>query len=79
MIIKLKWLEEKVSGSEFGFDSTDLLRYKLHKFKKKWGSYIGSPIWFRNKKATINSKNNDAKCFQCFQMLLISLKKIMKQ
>ena len=28
------------------------------------GSYIDSPKWFKNKKATISPKNNDDKCFQ---------------
>ena len=28
------------------------------------GSYIDSPKWLKNKKATINPKNNDDKCFQ---------------
>ena len=28
------------------------------------GSYIDSPKWLKNKKATINPKNNDDECFQ---------------
>ena len=28
------------------------------------GSCIDSPRWLKNKKATINPKNNDGKCFQ---------------
>ena len=28
------------------------------------GSCIDSPKWLKNKKATINSRNNDNKCFQ---------------
>ena len=28
------------------------------------GSYINSPEWLKNKKATINPKNSDDKCFQ---------------
>ena len=27
-------------------------------------SYVDSPEWLKNKKATINPKNNDNKCFQ---------------
>ena len=27
-------------------------------------SYIDSPKWIQNKKATINPKNNDVNCFQ---------------
>ena len=30
----------------------------------KVGSYIYSPEWLKNKKTTINPKNNDDKCFQ---------------
>ena len=52
-------------GSEFLFDSVDLLYYKLHKISlDRGGSYIDSPKWLKNKKATLNSKNNDNKCFQ---------------
>ena len=31
---------------------------------KRDGSYIDSPKWLKNKKATINPKNNDDNCFQ---------------
>ena len=52
-------------GSKFLFDSVDLLYYKLHKISlDRGGSYIDSPKWLKNKKATLNSKNNDNKCFQ---------------
>ena len=38
---------------------------KLHKISlNRGGSYTNSPKWLENKKATINPKNNDAKCFQ---------------
>ena len=58
-------LEESMRGSEFIFDSTDALYYDLHKKGlSKGGSYIDSPKWLKNKKATINTKNNDDKCFQ---------------
>ena len=52
-------LEEKMRGSEFVFDSDDLLHYKLQKISlNRGGSYIDSPEWLKNKKATINPKNN---------------------
>ena len=52
-------------GSEFVFDSIDLLYYHLQKIGlKKGGSYIDSPEWLKNRKATINPKNNDHNCFQ---------------
>ena len=52
-------------GSEFVYDSVDTLYYKLNKISlSRGGSYIDSPKWLTNKKATINPKNNDDKCFQ---------------
>ena len=53
-------------GSEFIFDSVDLLYYNLQKINlnRKGSSYIDSPKWLKNKKATINPKNNDNNCFQ---------------
>ena len=58
-------LDEKIKGSEFIFDSVDALYYKLHKISLNRGrSYIDSPKRLKNKKATINPKNNDDKCFQ---------------
>ena len=40
--------------------------YKLHKISlNRGGSYIDSPKWLKDKKATINPKNKkDDKCFQ---------------
>ena len=52
-------------GSEFVTDSTDLLYYHLQKVGlKRNGSYIDSPEWLKNKKATINPQNNDDNCLQ---------------
>ena len=52
-------------GGEFVPDSIDLLYYHLQKIGlKRGGSYIDSPEWLKNKKATINPKNNDDNCFQ---------------
>ena len=51
--------------SEFVLDSINLLYYQLQKIGlKRGGSYIDSPEWLKNKKATINPKNNDDNCFQ---------------
>ena len=45
-------------GSGFVHDSIDLLYYHLQKIGlKRSGSYIESPEWLKNKKATINLKN----------------------
>ena len=50
-----KDLEEKMIGSEFVFDSVDLLYYKLYKISLNRGrSYIDSLKWLKNKKVTIN-------------------------
>ena len=58
-------LEEKMRGSEFVFESVDLLYYGLHKTRLRKGkSYIKSPEWLENKKATINPQNDDDNCFQ---------------
>ena len=57
-------LEEKMRGSEFVFDSIDLLHCNIHKISlNRGGSYIDSPKWLENKKATINPKNNDDNAF----------------
>ena len=59
--------EEKIlrSGSNFVFESVDLLAVNMHKTNLKRGkSYIKSPEWILNKRATMNPKNNDNKCFQ---------------
>ena len=58
-------LEESMRGSEFIFDSIDALYYDLNIISlNRGGSCIDSPEWLKNKKATINPKNNDGNCFQ---------------
>ena len=59
-------LEESMKGSEFIFDSVNLLNYHLQKtsLKRIGSSYIDSPEWLKNKKATINPRNNDDNCLQ---------------
>ena len=60
-----KNLEEKMRGSEIIFDAANTLYYDLNKISlNRGGSYIDSPLWLKNKKATINPKNNDDKCFR---------------
>ena len=57
---------ESMKGCEFVFNNNNLLHYKYHKINpNRVESYIDSPDWIKNKKATINSvhkKNN--KSFQ---------------
>ena len=57
---------ELMKGSEFVFDYVQLLYFKCHKIDpSRGGSYIDSPNWIKNKKATINPINKkDNKCFQ---------------
>ena len=67
------------TSSEFAFDSVDLLHYKKHKISLNRGrSYIDSPEWLKNKKATINPKNNDEKCFQYAIKVVLNHKNIVK-
>ena len=57
--------KESIGGSEFVCDSIDLFYYHLQWISlKRGGSYVDSPKWLKNKKATINPKNNDNNCFQ---------------
>ena len=45
-------LEEKMRGSEFVFDSVNMLYYSLNKISfNRGGSYIDSPEWIKKKKS----------------------------
>ena len=49
----------------FVFDSINGLRKKCHRISlNRGGSYVDSTDWIKNKKAAINPKNSDDKCFQ---------------
>ena len=57
--------EENVlrTGSNSLFDSIDLTYVKIYKIKARSGSsYIETPKWISNKKATINPKNTKDEC-----------------
>ena len=70
-------LQEKMKGSDFAFDGVNYLYYDLNKISiSRGGSYIDSPKWLKNKKSTINPKNNDYKCFQYAITLALNLDKI---
>ena len=57
-------LETSLRGSNFIFDSIQLMYYKCYKVHfRRGGSYIDSPDWKKMKNATINQKNEDDKCF----------------
>ena len=70
-------LQEKMKGLDFEFDGVDFLYYDFNKISiNRGGSYIDSPKWIKNKKSTINPKNNDYKCFQYAVTLVLNLDKI---
>ena len=65
--------------SEFEFDGVNFLYYDFNKTSiNRGGSYIDSSKWLKNKKSTINPKNNDDKCFQYAVTLALNLDKIKK-
>ena len=50
--------------SDFEFYGVNFLYYDFNKTSiNRGGSYIDSPKWLKDKKSTINPKNNDDKCF----------------
>ena len=54
-----------MSGSNFIFDSVQLMYCRCHKVNFKCGgSCIDYSDWIKKKKATISPKNKDGKCFQ---------------
>ena len=72
-------LHNKMRGSEFEFDGINFLYYDFNKTSiNRGGSYIDSPKWLKDKKSTINPKNNDDKCFQYAVTLALNLDKIKK-
>ena len=55
----------KLSRTFLKYDGVDVLYYNLNKVSlSRGGSYIDSPKWLKNRKATINQKNKDDKSFQ---------------
>ena len=65
-------------GSEFVPSGTDLLYYHLQRISmnRKGSSYIDSPRCLKNKKATMNPKNNDNNCFQYVLIVALNHKEI---
>ena len=65
--------------SEFEFDGIDFSYYSFNKTSiYRGGTYIDSPKWLKNKKSTVNPKNNDDKCFQYAVTLALNLDNINK-
>ena len=72
-------LQEKMRGSEFGFDRVNLLYYDFNKITlNKVGSYIEPGKWIKDKRLIINPKNNDDKCFQYAITVALNHNKINK-
>ena len=66
-----------MKGSDFEFDGVNFLYYDFNKTSiYRGGSYIDSPKWLKDKKSTINPKNNDDKCFQYPVTLALNLDNI---
>ena len=64
-----KDVEGKTRGTEFVFDSVNLLHYEFHKVSpNRGGSYINSLKWLKNKKVTINPENNDDSAFNILSL-----------
>ena len=58
-------LQEKMRGSDFAFEGVNLMYYDFNKISlNRGGSYTALAKWIKDKKSTINPKNNDYKCFQ---------------
>ena len=71
--------EESMRGSRFVRDSIDLLYYHLQKISlKRARLYIDSSKWLKNKKATINPKNNDNNSFQYMLIVVLNYQNIKK-
>ena len=70
-----------IKGSDFVFESVDLMDYKLHRVRlNRGGSYIKSPEWLLHKGATINPKNeNDDECLQWSTSSTLNYNKIAKK
>ena len=72
-------LQIKMRGSEFEFDVINFLDYNFNKTSiYRGGSYINFPKRLKDKKSTINPKNNDYKCFQDTATLALNRNRINK-
>ena len=69
--------QNKMRGLDFEFDGVNFLYYDFNEISlNRGGSYKDSPKWLKDKKSTINIKNNDDKCFQYAATLTLNLDKI---
>ena len=72
-----KNLQEKMKRSDFEFYGINFFNYNFNKTSiYRGGSHIDSPKWLKDKKSTINPKNNDHKCFQYAATLALNFDNI---
>ena len=73
-------LETSARSNDFIFDCFHLLCYKYRKINaNRGGSYIDSPDWVKNKKATTNPiSQKDNKCFQYHVTVVLNHEEIKK-
>ena len=72
-------LQNKMRGSDFIFNGVNYLFYDFNRITiSKGGSYIESPKCLKDKKCTINQKNNDNNCFQYATTLALNFNNIDK-
>ena len=70
-------LETRMEGSDFVFKNVDLLYYSLHRISlNRGGRYINSPDCIKHKKAAINPKSEDNKCFRDATTIALNREKI---
>ena len=70
-------LQNKMRGSDFEFDGVNFLYYDFNEISlNRGGSYIDSPKWLKDKKSTINPKNNDDKCLQYAVTFALNIDKL---
>ena len=70
-----------IRGSDFVFESVELMDYKLDKVRLRRGaSYVKFPEWLANKKPTINpeDKNND-ECLRWSTNSVLNYNEIIKK
>ena len=71
-----------IKGSDFVFESVELVDYKLYSVHlRRGGSYIKSPEWLANKKSTIKLKKKmmmDA-CDELINAFALNYNKVMKK
>ena len=69
-------LQNKMIGSGFEFHGVNFLYYYFNEIGLEGGTYIDSPKCLKDKKSTINTKNNDDKRFHYAVTLALNLDKI---